>query len=179
MNLQEIGANMALIVFSVSYAYYFERSMGEWPLFGRWIRYLHGLGRAYSYEVSDIVLVFIVGIGIFVFAGVYLFIISFLEFTKLNSVVFICFCILSYLFIPSLLFSLMRGVLQIIIPDDFIKSLEKTSKVKTGLSEEAGSIIKKEIETKNYFQRIRRVILSLLILALLYSLPWLFKFVEN
>jgi len=181
--LQEIAFNIVLVVFSVSYAYYFERLMREWPLFGRWIRYFYGLGRAYSYGLREIFLVFSFVVGVYIFGGIYIFIISLLEFAHLSDLHFICLCILGYLYIPSLLFTLVRGILQIIIPEDFIKAVEKardkTSKFKTGLSEEAEDIIKEEIEKKRYFPRIKRVILSLLILASLYLLPWLFKIMEN
>jgi len=201
ISIQQIFYEIAILIFSVSFGNYFLRTIKEWPLSNRFIRYIHRLGTGYKYGKSEIFYSFSVTWVVYM-AGIISFAFSLLEFTELAEPVLtlstleyprlfaISLCLISYLLIPSFLFHITRGILQLIPSTalDFKKYIESYAKFDTsetqkdaevGIRRDSAKIICKEIEKRVYFNRVLRVLESLAITIFLYVLPWVATVILN
>lgn len=177
--------HVALVIFAVSYAYYFERSLSQWPFISRWMRYFYFNSSDYPYNRKEVIMVGFIGIMVYIIIGLYLFFLSIKIYNTLGPF-FQVICIFGYLFIPSLLFHLIRGLCQFFpyTDMDFIKAKKESdkrdSKVNMGMSNYTANIIKIEINKGQKRKILNRILISTFLLALFYIfLPAILGFISK
>ncbi|MBU0756769.1 MAG: hypothetical protein KKF44_01775 [Nanoarchaeota archaeon] len=185
MDTSEILFNIALLAFSISYSIYFQRLIKEWPLIGRWMRYLLNIRPLYQYSKLHSAIAVVTGFLVYNVLGITLFLSSINAFVRLRSFFYIGIVVYTYLILPSFLMHIVRGLLQLFIGKDYTKakdyfdSQSDRSNFRLGLNPDTANEIYLDIKEKKYLRIAQRIIVCSIVIAICYLMPFVLVLIEK